>query len=51
MLLKKDHGDNSHDSATNIKAVETKSSSGQEAGALENLMHSIYHVSQNNLLV
>lgn len=50
-LSKKDHHEKANNFTTNVKAIETKSLSGQEAGALEILMHSIYHVSQCNLLV
>lgn len=51
MLLKKDPGDKANDTTENMKAVETGSSVGQEAGTLEILMHSIYHVSQCSILV
>ncbi|XP_063939675.1 uncharacterized protein LOC108222523 isoform X2 [Daucus carota subsp. sativus] len=42
-LSKKDHHEKANNFTTNVKAIETKSLSGQEAGALEILMHSIYH--------
>lgn len=51
MLLKKDLSDNANDTTANMEAVETRSLIGQEAGILEILMHSIYHVSQCNILV
>lgn len=50
MLVTKDYSDNTHESATDIKDVGAKYSIQQEAGALENLMQSIYHVSLCNPL-
>ncbi|KAL1827284.1 hypothetical protein ACET3Z_005696 [Daucus carota] len=42
MLVAKDYSDSAHESTTDIKAVG-ENSIHQEAGALENLMQSIYH--------
>lgn len=50
MLVAKDYSNNGHESTTDIKAVGAKNSIQQEAGALENLMQSIYHVSLCNPL-
>lgn len=49
MLVAKDYSDNAHESTTDIKVVG-ENSIHQEAGAFENLMQSIYHVSLCNPL-
>ncbi|KAL8089219.1 uncharacterized protein LOC141697540 [Apium graveolens] len=43
MLVAKDYSKNAHESTTDIKDVGAINSIQQEAGALENLMQSIYH--------
>lgn len=50
MLVAKEYSDDSHESASYIKAIGAENPINQEAGALEKLMQSIYHVSLCNLL-
>lgn len=45
MLVAKDYSNSAQESTTDIKAVGAKNSIQKKAGALENLMQSIYHVS------